>query len=114
MKKVGLRLLPLLALLLFVTGPGFASEINFDDIAVSGYWYTQINDGYAGLHWTNFFAADATQYPVSYEGYGYAMTSAPNVAFNGGGNWSYLQSDTLFTLTSANFGAGWNDGLLIE
>lgn len=71
---------------------------------VSPHLYVQIQNGYGGLQWENFFVENAL-WNGGTDGYYRAMISSPNVAFNGLGNPASLSSSTLFTLNSASLTA---------
>jgi hypothetical protein len=93
----------------------WAEVITFDDLPAVGCVPSgTIPNGYAGLDWNNFGYSNATISPCSLEGYGTALTSSPNVAFNDSGNPASISSVTPFTLVSADFAAAWNNGLMVS
>ena len=68
----------------------------FDD--VSPVQYVQIQNGYGGLGWQNFFIQNAENTPP----FDIGMVSSPNVAFNGLGDPASISSGNTFTLQSAH------------
>jgi hypothetical protein len=113
---MSLRLLAVLsACFLPATSTALAAVITFDDLSAVGCPPSgTVPNGYAGLGWNNFGYTNATIFPCSVEGYGTALTSSPNVAFNVFGNPASITSVTPFTLVSGDFAAAWNDGLLVS
>lgn len=64
---------------------------------VSPVEYVQIQNGYGGLDWQNFFIQNAANTPP----FDIGMVSSPNVAFNGLGDPASISSGNTFTLQSA-------------
>lgn len=90
--------------------------ITFDDLSTSCFggpppYFCQIQDGYAGLNWSNFDVLSTTTRNQP-SGYLNGTITPPNVAFNGGASdASILSIVNPFTLNSGYFTAAWNDGL---
>src|SRR5438105_12765075 len=107
MQKLKLITLAVLTLL-FATAPAHAdinTLITFDDLAgVQG----PIDDGYMGLHWSNFYYANGHNFdpgdPLMH-GYENGVVSKHNIAYNGYGFDAafFLDPGFSFTLTSAYF-----------
>ena len=87
---------------------------NFDGLVCDS-GGTAIPNGTGGLDWTNFFCLVGSAYPYNPSGYQPGTTSAPNAALNGFENPAALRrtGGGLFSLTSGQFTAAWNDGLTI-
>ena len=110
-------------LVIAAAGPAVATIINFDDLTSD----QVIQNGYAGLNWTNFDVYDAVNDPdhLSPSGYHDAIggvqgwVSPNNVAFNGGAandpmpSWA-VSSDTVFNLNSAYLHSVWDNGLQVQ
>jgi hypothetical protein len=95
-----------------------AGLVTFDDLPAVGCGGTNLPASYAGLTWNGWGYDNATLAPCSIDGYGIALTSSPNVAFNLGGGISgaidSITSTTPFELVSGDFAAAFNDGLTIS
>lgn len=89
---------------------GLAGVITFDDIDADP--IASLDNGYQGLNWNNFAAARGSSLAGS--GYMAGLVSAPNDAFNEGGDPSSFSSVTPFSFVSGYFAAAWNDGLNIS
>jgi hypothetical protein len=91
--------------------------ITFDDLPAVGCGGTPLPSSYAGLTWNGWGYDNATLAPCSTSGYGTALTSSPNVAFDlaGGveGATDSITSGSPFILLSGDFAGAWNDGLTI-
>lgn len=83
------------------------TTITFDDLT-SGY-FVQINNGYSGFNWDNFYATSGSGNPST--GYYTGIVSSPNVAFNGFGNPSSFYSETAFNLISMEVTKAWYEGI---
>ena len=121
--KAKLYLLPLVfsALLTFSTpSTCYSALLTFDDIHTSTNYSDNlgiITNGYQGLNWVNFFVInaplDADQLVTN--GYYYGMVSASNVAFNGFGNPSEIDSvGTSFNFIGVYLTGAWNSNLNVE
>ena len=103
-------LIPLFLTLGFAAGSASAQEIalntNFDDINTGGY-YSYINNGYAGVNWSNFYAINSGYLPGT--GYQTGVVSQPNGAFDGSGSSASIDSTpgNTFYLGNAYFTAAW-------
>ena len=104
MKKILLLGMSLAALF---AGEAQAKIITFDDVGPGG----ALPDGYAGLHWDNFYYINGTSQINN--GYHAAVVSPDYVAFNGSGT-PAMVSDTTFNLFSAYLTGVWRDGLQVE
>ena len=83
--------------------------INFDDLT-AGRWGTEIQNGYSGLNWSNFYILNGNSFDSS-SGYGTGTVSAPNVAFNGAGNPASFSSATAFNLATIDVTKAWASGI---
>jgi hypothetical protein len=92
--------------------PPSADLITFDDLPQSDDGLA-INSPYHGLEWLNFYEVDGLGVG-GLTGFGAAVVSPDNVAFNGFGEAAGIFSDNPFTLVSAYLTAIWNDGLQVE
>ena len=86
-----------------------ASLVTFDDLSGSE---PQIQNGYAGLNWNNFYAVDGENYWTP-SGYQAGVESKNMVAFNGYGNTAVI-SNQKFDLNSAYLTAAWRDNLQVQ
>ncbi len=92
--------LPPLIICLCLLVPGTApAVITFDDLSPGLDWMP-IQNGYAGLQWSNFGVLNGSLRPAN-EGYHAGTISLPNVAFNLFGNPASLSSSIPFDLHSA-------------
>src|SRR5438067_4656740 len=97
-----------------------ATVINFDNLTSD----QVIQNGYAGLNWTNFDVYDAVNNPdhlgnsgYNVDGHNVSAISPNNVAFNADANLGAIpvvSSDTVFSLNSVYLHSVWNDGLQVE
>jgi hypothetical protein len=87
-----------------------AKTITFDNID-TGNSFTQIQNGYSGLNWNNFYANSVNFVPGT--GYQFGVVSQPNGAFNGGGGDAQFSAPSgTFTLVSAYLTAAFqNEGV---
>ncbi|BAN34336.1 hypothetical protein SCD_n00488 [Sulfuricella denitrificans skB26] len=82
-----------------------AATITFDNLDTSSGSYAQLQNGYAGFNWDNFWAVDGLNYydpndPTAI-GYTTGVVSPNNVAFNGFADPASFSSTTIFSLESA-------------
>jgi hypothetical protein len=95
--------------------PVNAEIINFDDLSANAFG-TQIQNGYHGLDWQNFYVLNTGDYQTDFGTNGYTNNtgSSPNVAFNGfGGPSEVISAAHNFTVNSFDLGAAWNNGLTV-
>ena len=85
--------------------------IDFEGLASQGS-YATLQQGYAGLTWSNAYAIDSDVYPGS--GYVAVLNSGEAVGFDaaGGGLW-FSDPDEDFDFVSGYFAAAWNNGLQV-
>ncbi|MGV8988585.1 MAG: VPLPA-CTERM sorting domain-containing protein [Cypionkella sp.] len=100
------KLVAFAAVLSVLASVASATTINFDDLSSDA----GIANGYDGLNWTNFYAADGIN---QYAGTGYTagVTSGSMVAYNGYGSPATISSTSNFILNSFNMSGTWNDAL---
>lgn len=84
-----------------------ATVITFDDIVTNG-TYVEIQNGYGGLTWDNFYAIDSNFHTGS--GYQLGTVSQPNTAFNSSADPASFSSASAFNLTSIEVTKAWSDG----
>lgn len=92
-----------------VSASASATLITFDDIVADPYG-SPIANGYAGLDWDNFYALPGLGAYTTSPGYGNAVVSQLNTAFNGFANPATFSSSTGFSLMSLYVTKAWNDG----
>ncbi|KLK91311.1 hypothetical protein AA309_20850 [Microvirga vignae] len=87
--------------------------IDFEGIAPEG-GTAEIQDGYKGLNWDNFWAQDDSQFAAS--GYNNVINSPDSAgydAFANGASFSSPDPDEDFDLVSGYFAAAWNNDLVV-
>ena len=111
---------PPLAVLSLLVFSAFSARsqtvVTFDDISNIGN-SAIITNGYQGFNWTNFWVLNAFTQTANngLSGYYYGMVSPSNVAFNGSGFPSEIDSPgTNFNFLSAYFTGAWSSNLNIE
>jgi hypothetical protein len=104
------------AVTLGISFPAQAAVITFDDIS-DPFEGTLISNGYAGLDWFNFYAANGATAAAGNNGPGYAngVVSSPNIAFNGAGANASFSSPTSnnFSVSSLDLTAAFTNGLSV-
>lgn len=87
--------------------PAQAVTVTFDDLPNTS--ESQIQNGYGGLNWNNFYYLTGTNSPGS--GYQNGTVSPGNVAYNAWGTPAAFSSmNGAFTLNSAYLTAAWTEG----
>jgi hypothetical protein len=84
-----------------------ATTITFDDLTPPPVGEL-IQNGYAGLNWSNFYVGVGVELGG---GYVPGTISQPNFAANGGGQPAYFSSTTLFSLQSMYVTKAWKEGI---
>ena len=110
----------LFAAMSLVAGSASAQTINFDDLSDNGSG-TSINNGYAGLNWSNFGVLNTSDFNTSNgyasSGYSNGTVSGPNVAFN---EWGFIAAtisangSQAFNLSNGYFTSAFDKGLQIQ
>ncbi|MEW6267233.1 MAG: PEP-CTERM sorting domain-containing protein [Thermodesulfobacteriota bacterium] len=100
-----------LALLMTLGLAGFAGATVLDFEGLSS--YSEIDEGYGGLNWSNFYILDAVNYYSNPSGYYNGLVSGSNVAYNAGGDIASISTGT-FDFNGAYLTAAWNDDLSID
>jgi hypothetical protein len=88
--------------------PAHAAVIGFDDLGTTG---DAIENGYAGLEWTNMFVLDPTDAPAG--GYRNAVQGGTRAAFAGFDSPATIGALDAFVLESGWFTAAFNDGMTV-
>jgi hypothetical protein len=96
-----------------------ATTLGFDPPVLSTTTYAPVPNGYGGLNWTNTYYMNKSYASASFPGSGYipGTTSAPNMAFDGGGFSSTIFDPTSFlNFDSAELTSAWvpNLNLLVQ
>jgi hypothetical protein len=105
---------------LFAASQATADVITFEGLVPAGSPGVQISNGYAGLNWNNFYAADATHSDFTSPasacpcGFPNGLVSGSGVGFNGGGLDASFSSASQFTLSSLYVTAGWSENLSLQ
>lgn len=91
------------------TNDASAQTVTFDNLPTSG---PAIQNGYAGLNWSNMYVIDRNTLPNT--GYANGVVSGDKVAYNGFGNTARISGTSPFTFNSGYFTGAWNNGMTVN